>query len=50
MHACCATALEAGKGCCGKNADELKAGYEKKVKAAAAKTAEAEAAKADAKG
>ena len=30
MHECCATALEAGKGCCGKSADEMKAAFDKK--------------------
>ncbi len=31
MHKCCATAVAASKGCCGKDADALKAGYEEKV-------------------
>ena len=32
MHECCLEAAAAGKGCCGKDADALKADYEKKVK------------------
>lgn len=31
MHECCATAVAAGTGCCGKDADVLKASYEEKV-------------------
>ena len=31
MHKCCATALKAGKGCCGKDADALKASFDEKV-------------------
>jgi hypothetical protein len=43
MHECCATAVAAGKGCCGKDSDALKASYEEKVayhKAAATVTAD----------
>ncbi len=31
MHKCCATAMAAGKGCCGHSADEMKADFDKKV-------------------
>jgi hypothetical protein len=31
MHECCATAVAAGEGCCGKEAEVLKASYEEKV-------------------
>jgi hypothetical protein len=31
MHECCAAAMKEGKGCCGKDADALKASYEQKV-------------------
>ncbi len=31
MQECCAAALKEGKGCCGKDADALKASYEQKV-------------------
>ena len=31
MGKCCVTAVEAGKGCCGKEADALKTSFEKKV-------------------
>ena len=31
MHECCAASLKEGKGCCGKDADALKASYEQKV-------------------
>ena len=31
MHECCATAVAAGNGCCGQEADALKASYEEKV-------------------
>ncbi len=39
MHECCATALEAGKGCCGRSADELKTVFDEKT-AEACKSAE----------
>ncbi|MEN8197636.1 MAG: hypothetical protein ABFS30_14150, partial [Pseudomonadota bacterium] len=39
MHKCCATALDAGKGCCGQEADAMKADYDKKVEAEAKKVA-----------
>ena len=31
MHKCCATAVAAGEGCCGQEADALQASYEQKV-------------------
>lgn len=31
MHKCCAKAVKAGKGCCGKDANALKASYDEKV-------------------
>jgi hypothetical protein len=34
MHPCCAEAVAAGKGCCGKDAEALKADFETKVQAA----------------
>ena len=39
MHKCCATALDAGNGCCGHSADEMKADYDKKVEAQTKKVA-----------
>ena len=33
LHACCSESLEAGKGCCGKDAEALKADFAQKVMA-----------------